>query len=385
MELFEELELSLTQREADTVGDAFGGYRDPSWKRLPNFGFTDIVADLVDRASQSNRVEFAISLTKLRQQGLAEPEVLGIVTSCFRFSFLIELTNLDIGSTKLKTKFCGGKINKTRPESHTLEQVEFCPSTDVRAATFIDCKEVFLRLMTLISQSRDHVLLQQKLHRKGCSAVPHEGVFTYVNYNLQPNQHKADNVKLTDLALVEKLVVLRPILYAELPDSVSNKIKTKTYKTDRSLTGTDQTNRAKRWEVLPSDFQFASIEDCWSVELTLLIEVTKMVGFPQAVKNQLVRLGINVQGTALCAITLGPLNYEDLKKGSSHGESDFQVGHNEPLKRSGKHVGSNVSWISGDGNRYQGSDSIEETRAKLFQIFQRYQSSGLFPNLQTNT
>ena len=62
---------------------------------------------------------------------------------------------------------------------------------------------------------------------------------------------------------------------------MKKKLQVKVFKTDRSLTGKDKTNRRKRWEVLPDDFQHATLEQCWSAERQLTADLVGFDGFPK--------------------------------------------------------------------------------------------------------
>jgi hypothetical protein len=62
-----------------------------------------------------------------------------------------------------------------------------------------------------------------------------------------------------------------------------DKIKVKTYPTDRALTGDHKTNREKRWETHPQSVQFGQRRDCLEVEYTLINQLCHFAGFP---KNQ---------------------------------------------------------------------------------------------------
>jgi hypothetical protein len=65
-----------------------------------------------------------------------------------------------------------------------------------------------------------------------------------------------------------------------------------------------------------------------------------------------------------------------------HGKSDFQVGHLNPLKLDepgnnvAGHTADNISWISGDGNRIQGSLSLSNVQQLLRKIAANYEELG---------
>lgn len=80
---------------------------------------------------------------------------------------------------------------------------------------------------------------------------------------------------------------------------------------------------------------------------------------------------------ATCPITRDYLDYQlfvDDILHPRHGRSAFQVGHLNPLKtvkdgESFGHTATNISWISDDGNRIQGSLSMSEVERLLIRIF----------------
>ena len=80
---------------------------------------------------------------------------------------------------------------------------------------------------------------------------------------------------------------------------------------------------------------------------------------------------------ATCPITGERLDYDKFVNDvlhPSHGRSAFQVGHLNPLKtvstgESWGHTASNISWISDDGNRIQGSLSMAEVDELLIKTY----------------
>ena len=178
--------------------------------------------------------------------------------------------------------------------------------------------------------------------------------------------------KITDLSDLKWLIVVRPIVYNLLRESggnkIVNKIKTKSYLTDRSQTGEVQTNRAKRFECLYNDFQSATKEECLSVERKLLNDLCGFKNFPKEIIKKNTFNNFFDGFDTKCPITFEHLNFNDLISGSTHGESKFQVGHLQPLKRGGEHIGKNIAWISDSGNRIQGDLTIEETHNLIIEI-----------------
>jgi hypothetical protein len=80
-----------------------------------------------------------------------------------------------------------------------------------------------------------------------------------------------------------------------------------------------------------------------------------------------------------------PLSFGDFERevqDPQHGKAAFQVGHLNPLKAvnddpySG-HTAQNISWISSNGNRIQGSSSLKETRDLIGRIYKNYEQFGI--------
>jgi len=212
--------------------------------------------------------------------------------------------------------------------------------------------------------------------------VPYEIPFGYIDGN-SPSIHTAKNVSWSvsrDLAWLGRArVILKEVPEEYTPsikEIIKKKLEVKVYKTDRALTGKDKTNRAKRWEVRPDDFQHASLQDCWSVEQRLTRALLNFEDFPLVVRNRFVeeRLVRADEPVTRCPVTLAPLNFRAFAATileATHGRSDYQIGHLNPLKRGGRHVGPNICWQSADGNRIQGDLTIDETVAMLEGIAHR--------------
>jgi hypothetical protein len=376
----DQIRQAFEQLELKTVSDSFGG---PAVSgRAPDFNFFPIMEKLtVDYRSLDPETISSINVIKDKLENDALEYV---IKAAGRFAYCIELTNLSITSTKNKTRWIPGKIIKTRPESFQNYQGLFKPYEDARSATFNECFDIFSKVLKLLSQSKEHLNIIVELSKTKNRGVPYESVFTYETFSTN-RIHIEANIKLTDLEDITWLINTRPIVYPVLSKDASgnstkvvDKIKTKVYKTDRAQTGEVQTNRAKRWECLPLDFQHASLEECWSVERKLLSDICNFENFPSETKSKLVQkeLLVTLDNTR-CPITLKPLNFSELLNGGSHGKSMFQVGHLDPLKSGGKHIGSNIAWISDDGNRIQGSLSIKQTRIMLTEIVDRMREQSM--------
>ena len=365
--------------EDSTVGSSFGGPATDA--RAPSFNFSPIVD-----WSIANLQAFPDSVQEdLMRIGsfLTVGEFKYLFSALYRFSFCIELTNLRITSTKMKTRWVPVKIIKTRIGTYDNYEGDFAPGQDQRSSNFNECLNILFKCIHLLSRSDEHIGVMKALASSRARGVPYEAVFTYLDPT-KASVHQADNVRLAQLEDVKWLIQARPLIRPIISKNSSggdsklvDKIATKTYKTDRSQTGEVQTNRAKRWECLSQDFQHATLEECWSVERKLLNDLAHFVGFPEENKQALINKGLfGSQANTLCPITFRPMILEEILNGGSHGRSNFQVGHMHPLKSGGRHTGESIEWISGDGNRIQGSLSIEETRRMIVDIYESMVNNG---------
>lgn len=374
MSAIHSLRSQFDELEVATVSDSFGG---PSvGGRAPDFNFSPILSEITSNPDAFGAT-IGTALQKISDQGFAA-SIDYIVKSAGRFAFCIELTNLKITSTKNKTRWLDAKIVKTKPGTFQNYEGFFRPFEDQRSSTFDECFALFETALKETSNSVSHLKIFESLSSGKNRGIPYESLYTYKDTRIE-RIHLVNNFKLSNLSDICWLIQARPIMYSALrtdtngqPTKVVDKIKTKAYKTDRSQTGEVQTNRAKRWECLNIDFQHASIEECWSVERKLLEDICNFSGFPASIKNTMIELDLLTNtSTTRCPITLKELNFNELLEGGEHGESKFQVGHLDPLKSGGRHCGTNIAWISDDGNRIQGSLSISETTKMLLDIFNR--------------
>lgn len=373
MILEQELKNILEKEEKETVSDSFGGTRTQG--KTKSYSVTKIrnwLIENLESADDSDLKKEVIQAKEVLSDRLFRISILNLI----RFSFLIELTNLKVGSTKMKTRWLPGFI--LMPQDGSFEPIRgsFEPQNDPRASSFQECLEVFVScLNTLCAKiQKDAELEHNLLKLSNNTSVPYEFVFDYVDPKETP-VHIKQNIAWVYNEDIGWLSESRPIIWPALSRQQISKIQTKTYKTDRALTGKDKTNRAKRWEVLSGDFQHASLTQCWSVEKRLLEDMIGFEGFSEEVKEELFsrKLMPKLSDVTRCPVTLEPLSFAILQNASVHGRSDYQVGHLHPLKKGGKHQGDNICWQSSDGNRIQGDLMIEETTALLKKIFQRMQ------------
>lgn len=288
--------------------------------------------------------------------------------SLIRNSFLIELVNRDITSTKFQVRWT--------PE---------LKNNDPRWSSYAECLSIAEKLIAqLAALPKDD---QKELGTfEYYETIPYELPIDYKN-RWATRLHSRENVDLVYGEKARKALALRVALEDEEfnPDArvfkaiLKDKIEIKTYLTDRAQTGAYQTNREKRWETHPNSVQFAKRLDCMEIESKLLLEVATFKGAnPVLVSNLQARHFLPLEFIfARCPITGEYLEYKDFVNdvlNPSHGRSAFQVGHLNPLKTGTKgeifgHVANNISWISDDGNRIQGSLSMDEVDELLIRIY----------------
>lgn len=384
MAFSDELRSELEREERESVGKSFGGTgqsRSYSVPRIRDW----VLQHLSLPGAENVRTSLTRIALHLNQRGQTS-----VVASALRYSFLIELTDLKVGSTKMKTRWVPGRI--LMPQDGSFEPVQgvFEPGNDPRAETFETCFEVFEAFfaMTADSLDGDASAATQLMNFAANTRVPYEFPVAYRDAH-SPQLHSASNTCWCFNDDARWLAKARPILAAvqgedgrAIKKIENSKLSVKVYKTDRALTGKDKTNRAKRWEVLPGDFQQASLQECWSVERKLTEQLVCFANFLPGVKAEFVRQGLIAQDAEItrCPVTLATLDYLAFSAtmlAAQHGRSDYQIGHMMPLKRGGRHVGDNVSWQSADGNRIQGDLSLNETRQLLLGIRERSAELGI--------
>lgn len=373
------LQQLLEREEKTTVGRVFGGRSTPSHNKYSVRAVRDLIV------SSSFRDPTDLGKAVHRARTLFDRRLFKLVVgNVVRFSFLIELTNLKVTSTKMKTRWLPAKIQMSQAKSFTPVEGTFQPGNDPRASTYDECAAVFAKVCNLICDKYEETASIGDLLRtlSQHSRVPYELPFSYKNPKASP-VHTEGNVAWALTDDIQWLLGARKLLRAAdgaereaLRETVKKKLEVKVFKTDRSLTGKDKTNRAKRWEVLSDDFQHATIEQCWSAERQLTLDLVGFEGFPTALRARFVKESLVAaeQPKTRCPVTLEVLDFSTLSKSvltPTHGESDYQIGHLHPLKRGGRHEGENVRWQSADGNRIQGDLTIEETSRLLDSISQR--------------
>lgn len=270
-------------------------------------------------------------------------------------------------------------INTTRYRSRWSSRLKGDPrfsSPEVSELFFEKSIQILVSHFNSPTAKKDLVaLLEQTL-------IPAELPLDYGSRAVRPI-HVPENIVPIDLKLLDMTVKLRALFNDsssktnQVMKKVYDKVQVKSYLTDRVLTGLYKTNREYRWEVSPDSVHFAFKRDCMQIESSLVLAVINMEGFPADLRKSLnSSAGISVSSSrTTCPITLEELSFEKFSGELLNpipGKSSFQVGHLDPLKNVGTHVADNIAWVSQEGNRIQGDNTLDETRSLLKRIFDAY-------------
>ncbi len=301
-----------------------------------------------------------------------------VLQSVVRAVFLIELVKAP-------------KIETTKFESRWADRLG---ATDPRFASFADCEAIFLSVISDLAPRLEDDATRSAIEAI-CSAslLPYEIPLDYATRRIGSPLHTANNFTWVIDDLPRKVAALRTRLltkeankYQTVFAEVFDKVKVKSYLTDRVLTGAHKTNREKRWETHPESVHFALRRTCWEIEYALINQVMHFENAPDDLYDQLAHEGVLPKERSIfrCPVTLDALDFNKLAEEVTNpvqGKSSFQVAHLNPLKainddaQSG-HTATNMSWISADGNRIQGHLSLDETRGLLERISENYRRFG---------
>lgn len=313
----------------------------------------------------------AATLTARLQDFLSPAETETIHRRLTRAAFLIEPVNDDVTSTKYDVRW-----------SKRLA------GSDPRGASFDECLAIHESLSKELSELLPDESFRDELRLLlAWGRSPHEFPTDYESKTTSPI-HTVNNLRLyRDPTHLRLLGIRRALLDSKLNpdgqlfDDIFDKVRVKSYLTDRAQTGDFKTNREKRWEAHPKSPQFALRRDCFSVELELIDQLFRFQGFPPGIIRYLKNVGLlsETGKAARCPVTLDQLDFELLAQEAAdptHGKASYQVGHMNPLKAGEsaefRHHRTNISWITADGNRIQGHLTLKETRKLLLRISANY-------------
>ncbi|MEW5957755.1 MAG: hypothetical protein AB1801_08535, partial [Chloroflexota bacterium] len=245
-----------------------------------------------------------------------------------RAIFLAEIVKTRGGATKFITRWD-----------------EFLNRSDPRYASYDECLQILQQTGDYLEEALSSQANQELLQLfQANSRLPYEIPIDYRERKIYSQIHQAGNIYWFFGDLPRRVVRLRQLLgnsrvnpYASLFKAVYEKIKVKTYLTDRAQTGEHQTNREKRWEVHPGSVQFSFRRNCLEIEYTLINQVCHFDGFPNDLRGVLEDNDVlqPLETPVRCPITMEVLSFETFKEeilNPIHGAATFQVGHLNPLK-----------------------------------------------------
>jgi hypothetical protein len=347
--------------------------------RSTRFGMRSLYIELWPQLKE--RSSISQHITNL-QNRLSPTHYKKLTYSLIRNIFLIELVNKPkIETTKFRSRWC--------------EQL----TGDQRYCSFDECIDIFDEVILQIcnewlNQNDNEEILKSVFdHQLLSYEAPIDYVEVPIRQDTETHIHRQGNIRfmLTEgsrqtIEMRQKLLNPEICAHASFFRKVlEEKLRVKTYLTDRVLTGDHKTNREKRWEVHPHSVHFAKRMDCMNIEYALIKQLCGFDGFPIESRQLLQESGVLPSRipTFCCPITLLPMSFDKFREevtNPTHGKSSFQVGHLNPLKLNAPdaeafgHTASNISWISDDGNRIQGNMSLSEVRNLLKQIADNYEA-----------
>ena len=146
MQFFNELRIQIEREESRTVGDSFGGTGTTG-----KFSVPTLRNWVIENLALNGAREIIDAYTTICAY-LSGSAKRSFVTSALRFSFLIELTDLKVGSTKMKSRWLPGRILVSQNGSFEPIEGVFEPGNDPRAATFEECAKMFKRFFQLTAE-----------------------------------------------------------------------------------------------------------------------------------------------------------------------------------------------------------------------------------------
>jgi hypothetical protein len=294
-----------------------------------------------------------------------------------RFAFFIQLVELPgVNTTRYRTRW-----------TPTLA------ADDPRRASVEQCLDVLRKaselVLAAVNDPSDAAIFKTFIDG---SKVTLELPIDYTE-RYSPALHSANNLVPIRGDLIGAVARLRSVLLSPVINprqaafgAAFEKIRTKSYLTDRVQTGLHKTNREWRWETPPNSVHFAFRRDCMEIEHALLSQLCRLHDLPADLATVLVTQGVRTDKVdpTRCPVTQDLLSYSALAKEMlepSHGRSEFHVGHLNPLKATNDdpqsgHTAANISWISADGNRLQGHLGLKAVIELLQRIVTNYRSLG---------
>lgn len=153
MDFASELKELLENAEKSSVGNSFGGTGNSCIFSVP--GIRNWIVEKTNNQREQSffRTQSAVEKELCTLSDLLPKKTfMAVVASGVRFSFLIELTNIAVTSTKIKTRWLPGLIQMSQNESYSPVKGKFEPGNDPRAASYDECLDIFRIFCMLVHQ-----------------------------------------------------------------------------------------------------------------------------------------------------------------------------------------------------------------------------------------
>lgn len=328
--------------------------------RKISFSVANIYDSLIESNQEFKSIYLNLSNVRFLTSKYAKKTLLGLI----RFSFLCQPVNDDVTTTIINLRW-------------------EMPESDSRYSSYENCIEIFNHTLVQIVDFLDNIdegsaedLANYFLYLDNPSC-PYDIPFDYISMSVD-QLHAVGNITFYSppdyIKILKARVLFKNILKDIIPKKILGKIDVCSYKTERAQTGRFKTNREYRWETVKDSPQGASKKSCWEIEVKLMKQICEMENFPNNIEFP-EGIATIERNSTLCPVMLEKLNFNDLIEegnNTTHGESAMQLGHLQPKSNtSGAHNKDNVSWISKEGNRIQGNNSIDETHDKIIDLSSR--------------
>ena len=362
---------------------------------------------MINLTSMDPRIRVVLSYVKHSFQ-LSISEEKRLIDRLWTFSSKVRQPRKDVGSCNEIPCFDRWDINT---------RTSYLTQSDSRHASKQECEKIFLRLLTLLLEATDVnlkniknldkailknilkrniksnnlrcIVTKKKITKEDIKKALHYATQGLGSFDIPVGYIKELNVegkhKEKNIGWIKPFHInyqLRTVLKNGFirvggnPRSARNalkKIQIKSYCTDKVTKPPFFSNRDIRWATWTNNYQYVSHYNCCLIELELMIQIFEFINAPKL--DVILKDGIEkrrgkpiIENSRKCYITGKDMCFKTYLEGAispKGGKSLYHVGHFKPLTRRGKHHHANIEWISDDGNRIQGNDTLKEIQEKL--------------------
>lgn len=174
-------------------------------------------------------------------------------------------------------------------------------------------------------------------------------------------------------------VVRRELRNCGVPKGILDGAMRRARQTGRKTTGASASNRQLRWQLAPTDRNYADAAMCYEIELRLLAMLLEFDNAPavsvlgrEVLERHLGRAC--VPGTHRDDLLLETLDYAVYAAevaAARPGQSNFHIGHTDPTLRP-MHTPENTRWRTARSNLMQGDMTLPQARGEIVKLVARY-------------